>query len=146
MTSALVAFFRSSEYSSFFNPIVRRRINSSLPVGNLSSLLSNMISTYADITAEPEPSYDVSATDTKGSQSFTDMKKRLPLFSSHLGVGIAEDELYSLEEVTLSRAIAADNDIVLRRERFGNSLILVAVGTKTSVGGKGACIQIPLTS
>ena len=58
------------------------------------------------------------------------MKKRLPLFSSHLSVGIAEDKLYSLEEVTLPRPIASDNDIVLGRKRFGDSLILVTVGTK----------------
>jgi len=62
------------------------------------------------------------------------MKKRLPLFSSHLSVGITEDELYSLEEVTLPRAIAADNNIVLRREGFGNSLVLVATSTKALVG------------
>lgn len=55
------------------------------------------------------------------------MKKRLPLFPSHLGVGITEDELYCFEEIALSRAIAPDNDIMLRREGFGDGLILVAV-------------------
>ena len=56
-----------------------------------------------------------------------DMKERLPLFSSHLRIGITEDELYGFEEITLSRAIAPDNDVMLRREGFGDSLILVAV-------------------
>ena len=55
-----------------------------------------------------------------------DMKKCLSLFSSHLSIGIAEDELYGLEEITLSRAIAPNNDVVLWRERFGNGLILIA--------------------
>jgi hypothetical protein len=54
------------------------------------------------------------------------MKKCLPLFSSHLSIGITEDELYGLEEIALSRPIAPNNDIVLRRERFGNGLILIA--------------------
>jgi len=58
------------------------------------------------------------------------MKKRLPLLSSHLSVGITENELYSLEEVTLPRAIAPNNDIVLGREWFGDSLILVAMRKK----------------
>jgi hypothetical protein len=55
------------------------------------------------------------------------MKERLPLLSSHLSVGIAEDKLDSLEEVTFPRAVASDNDIVFGRERLSNSLILVAV-------------------
>lgn len=55
------------------------------------------------------------------------MKKRLPLFSSHLSVGIAEDKLDSLEKITLSRAIPPNDDIMFRRKRFGGSLIFVAV-------------------
>ena len=38
MTSALEDDFRSTEYSSFLSPIVRRRMTSSLPVGNRESL------------------------------------------------------------------------------------------------------------
>ena len=58
------------------------------------------------------------------------MKKCLSLFSSHLSVCIAEDELYGFEEIALSRAVAPNNDIMLWRERFGNCLVLVAAWTQ----------------
>lgn len=45
MTSALLALFLSKLYSSFLRPMVRRRMTSSLPVGNRLSELSNTIST-----------------------------------------------------------------------------------------------------
>jgi hypothetical protein len=66
------------------------------------------------------------------------MKERLPLFSSHLSVGITEYELYCLEEVTLSRTIAPDNDIVFRREGFCDSLILITAVMQVSAAEQGA--------
>ena len=55
------------------------------------------------------------------------MKKRLSLLTTHLRVGIAEDESHRGEEVGLARSISADNDIVLRRERLDIGLLLVAM-------------------
>ena len=54
------------------------------------------------------------------------MKKSIPLLATHLRVGITEDESDSGEEVALSRAIAANDHIVLWRERFDNCLLFVA--------------------
>jgi len=54
------------------------------------------------------------------------MKQSLPLFLAHLRVCIAEYEADRREEVTLARAIAPNNDIVLGGERFYHSLLLVA--------------------
>lgn len=67
------------------------------------------------------------------------MKKRLPLFSSHLSVCITKDELYSLEEIALSRAIAPNNDIVFRRERFSDSLIFVTACARMSMTQELPC-------
>lgn len=55
------------------------------------------------------------------------MKKRLPLFATHLCVRIAEHKTDSCEEITLPRSIASDNNIVFWRERLDDCLIFVAV-------------------
>lgn len=55
------------------------------------------------------------------------MKKRLPLFSAKVSVGIAENEANGRKEITLAGTIAADDDIVFRRKGLNDSLILVAV-------------------
>lgn len=54
------------------------------------------------------------------------MKKSLPLFSAHMGVGIAKDKADSGEEVAFPGSIATDDDIVLGREGLDNRLILIA--------------------
>ena len=56
------------------------------------------------------------------------MKQCLSLFSAHLSICITENESYSRKEITLPRAIVTDNDIVLGRERFDHSLLLIASG------------------
>ena len=56
------------------------------------------------------------------------MEQSVPLFLAHLRVGIAENKLDRLEEIALARAIAPDNDIVLRREGFCDCLVFVARG------------------
>lgn len=56
------------------------------------------------------------------------MKKGLSLLSTEVGVGITEDEPNRGEEVTLARTIAANNDIVFRRKRLDDCLVLVAMG------------------
>ena len=55
------------------------------------------------------------------------MKKCTALLSPHLSVCIAKYKPDGGKEVALSRAIAPNNDIVLRRERLNDSLFLVAV-------------------
>jgi len=54
------------------------------------------------------------------------VEESLALFATHLGIGIAEDEADGGEEVTLARAISADNNIGARRERLENGLVLIA--------------------
>lgn len=58
------------------------------------------------------------------------MEKRLPLFAPHLRVGIAEDEAYSREEITLSRTISSDYNVQFRREGIDDSLILVTLSSR----------------
>ena len=41
------------------------------------------------------------------------MEKSLPLFATHLGVGIAKNKANSCEEVTFSRTIATDDYVGL---------------------------------
>ena len=55
------------------------------------------------------------------------MQERTSLLATHLGIRIAEHKSYGGEEITLSRAIATHNDVVLGRKRFDNGLLLVAV-------------------
>jgi hypothetical protein len=71
-------------------------------------------------------------------RSAADMKKRLPLFSSHLSVCITEHELYSFEEVAFSRSIAPNDDVVPRGEGLGNSLVLVTMSAEWSTIGTKA--------
>jgi len=55
MTSALLALFLSSEYSSFFRPIVRRRYSSGLFVGNrpsASDILASSKKRNEELTVE----------------------------------------------------------------------------------------------
>lgn len=54
------------------------------------------------------------------------MEEALALFSTHLGVGIAENEADGREEIGLARAIATDDDVCLGREWLNDSLLLVA--------------------
>lgn len=61
------------------------------------------------------------------------MQKRLPFLATHLSIGITEDELNCFEEIALSRAITANNDIMPRREGFRDGLIFVAKRTQSSV-------------
>lgn len=67
------------------------------------------------------------------------MKKRLSLFSTHLCVGITQDELYGLEEITFPRPVAPNYDIMLWRERFGDSLVLVTAYPTTLTADQDAC-------
>lgn len=60
------------------------------------------------------------------------MKKRLPFFTSHLSVGITENKLDSLEEITLPRAIAPDDNVVFWGEGLSDGLILVTARTDLS--------------
>lgn len=55
------------------------------------------------------------------------MQQSLTLLSAEMGVGIAEDEANGRKEVTLSRTIATDDDIVLGRKGLDDRLVLVAV-------------------
>ena len=55
------------------------------------------------------------------------MKKGLAFLSAQVGVSIAEDETNGREEVTLSGAIATNDDIMLRGEWLDDRLVLVAV-------------------
>lgn len=55
------------------------------------------------------------------------MEKTLALFTAHLRVCIAEDKANRREEVTLSRSIAANDDVRLGRKGFNDRLVLVAI-------------------
>lgn len=55
------------------------------------------------------------------------MEETLALLTAHLRVCIAEDEANRREEVTLSRSIAADDDVGLGREGLNDRLVLVAI-------------------
>lgn len=54
------------------------------------------------------------------------MEQSSAFFFSHLSIGIAEHELDGFEEITLSGAIAPDDDIMAGREGFGDRLFFVA--------------------
>ena len=56
----------------------------------------------------------------------TYVKESIPLLATHLRIGVAEDESDSGEEVTLSRAIASNDHIVLWRKGLNNGLLFVA--------------------
>ena len=60
------------------------------------------------------------------------MKESLALFSAQVGVGVAENEPNGREEVTLTRTIAPDDDIVFGRKGLNDCLILVAVVQKSA--------------
>jgi hypothetical protein len=55
------------------------------------------------------------------------VKQSLALFPSHLRVGIAQNEANSGEKITLSRTIAADNDIVFWGKGFDDRLVFVTI-------------------
>lgn len=55
------------------------------------------------------------------------MEQGLSLFPPHMRVGIAKNEANSREKVTLTRTVAADNDIMFGGERLNHGLILVAI-------------------
>lgn len=55
------------------------------------------------------------------------MQQSLALFSTEVGVGIAQDESNRGEEVTLAGTIATDDNIVLWRKGLNDRLVLVAV-------------------
>lgn len=55
------------------------------------------------------------------------VEEALALLTTHLGVGIAEDEADGGEEVTLAGSVTADDDICLVREGLNDRLLLVAV-------------------
>ena len=55
------------------------------------------------------------------------MKKGLSFLSSHMGIGITEDETNCREEITFAGSIATNNHIVLMRKRLDHGLILVAI-------------------
>ena len=55
------------------------------------------------------------------------MEKSAALFAPHLSIGIAEHEADSGEEVTLARAVAPNDYVVLWREGLNHCLVLVAV-------------------
>lgn len=74
------------------------------------------------------------------------MKKSLALLPAKMGVGITENESNGGEEVTLAGTIAADDDIVLRREGLDNGLILVAAMTMESVGLLGSFVLTNLSA
>lgn len=57
----------------------------------------------------------------------TYVQKSLALLPAKVSVGVAENETNGREEVTLARAIAADDDIVFGREGLDDRLVLVAV-------------------
>ena len=63
------------------------------------------------------------------------MQESLTFLSAEMSVGIAEDESNSREEVTLSRTIAADNDVVFRGEWLNDRLIFVAEVRAKSIKG-----------
>lgn len=50
----------------------------------------------------------------------------MALFSTEMGVGIAQDETNGGKEITLAGPIATDDDIVLGRKRLNDRLVLVA--------------------
>lgn len=54
------------------------------------------------------------------------MQKCAPLFTAHLGVSVAEHEAYCRKEVTFPRAIAANDDIMLRRKGLNYCLVFIA--------------------
>ena len=54
------------------------------------------------------------------------VKKGLALFAPHLRIGIAQDESNGRKEIRLPRTIPTYNHIVLGREGFNDSLLLVA--------------------
>lgn len=56
------------------------------------------------------------------------MEESAPLFAPHLCISIAEYETDGGEEIALPRAIAANDNVVFRRERLDDCLILVAIG------------------
>lgn len=70
------------------------------------------------------------------------MEESASLFAPHLSVCIAENETDGCEEITFPRAIAPYNDVVLRRERLNDGLILVAVVTISRIRFPGA-IDVP---
>ena len=55
------------------------------------------------------------------------MQQCLPFLSAHLCICIAENKADSGEEIALARAITPNDNVVLRGERFDDSLLLVAV-------------------
>lgn len=55
------------------------------------------------------------------------MQQRLAFFSPHLSIGIAENESNRGEEVTLARAITANDHVALGRERLYDGLFLITV-------------------
>ena len=54
------------------------------------------------------------------------MKQCLPFFATHLCISITEDKSDGCEEVALSRAIVANDDIVLRGKGLDHRLLLIA--------------------
>ena len=101
MTSALLALFLSRLYSSFFNPIVLRRITSSLPVGNRLSALSKTISTGQKVgviqpnmvMAKIDPPYadNVVVTDTPSCNNACLSSRVIDVYASDNTKRIAED-------------------------------------------------------
>jgi hypothetical protein len=55
------------------------------------------------------------------------VQKRLSLLAAHARVCITEYKSNCGEKITLAGAIAADNNIVLRGERFNDGLFLVTI-------------------
>ena len=53
----------------------------------------------------------------------------MALFTTELGVVIAQDETDGCEEVGFARAVATDDYVVLGRERLNDCLVLVTVQT-----------------
>ena len=70
------------------------------------------------------------------------MKKCLPFLPSHLCIGVAEDKTNGRKEVTLSRAISSDDNVVFGGEGLNHGLL--AIATEESVVSQlGGQVKLP---
>lgn len=134
MTSAFVADFLSSVYSSFLRPIVLRRVSVESEVGNRESestfqklVRDAFKSIVPSVELTIKDDLDICAHDLTPPRSFVQQPRSF--LSRQLFVGVREDEPNRTEEVGLSRTITPDHDIVFRREGVDGDLVTVGLET-----------------
>lgn len=69
------------------------------------------------------------------------MKQSLSFLLAHLSVGIAKHEPNCRKKVTLARAIAPNDDIMLGRERLDDSLFTIAIELSVKIHREGGHAQ-----